>query len=89
MFVVKRNKNYERSLHMKNYKDLLKFIKTNRVLSECIAEKLGITTKQLILKLESPMRLTIGELVVLKSIFHFSAKETIYIFAPWVAYRNY
>ena len=74
---------------MKNYKDLLKFIKTNRILSECIAEKLGITANQLIAKLESPMTLTVGELVILKSVFHFSAKETIYIFAPWVAYRNY
>ncbi len=74
---------------MKNYREFLKFIKTNRILSECVAEKLGISAEKLIEKLDSPVLLTIGEMVVLKQIFHFSTKETVSFFAPWVAYRNY
>ena len=88
IYVAISNKT-ERSLHMKNYKEFLKFIKTNRVLSECVAEKLGISSAKLVSKLDSPVLLTIGEMVVLKQIFHLSTKDTISFFAPWVAYRNY
>ena len=73
---------------MTDLKSLIKMLKNNRVLAECVAEKLDIPLNRLYSKLDSPMELTIGELVVLKRIFHFSAGQTLYIFAPWVAFRN-
>lgn len=74
---------------MKKYKQFLNFVKTNTILSECVAEKLGISAKELVSKLHNPHLLTIGEMVILKRIFHLSTGDTVHFFAPWVAYRNY
>ena len=73
---------------MNDLKSITKMLKSNRALAECVAEKLNTTVDGLYLKLASPMSFTLGELAVIKRIFHFSARETLYIFAPWVAFRN-
>lgn len=73
---------------MKDFKSLKKTIKNNRIFGECVAEKLGISLGELYRKLDFPMNFTLGELAVLKRTFHMSAGQAIYIFTPWVAFRN-
>ncbi len=73
---------------MNDLKLLKKTIKNNKVFGECIAEKLGISLPDLYNKLDFPMNFTLGELAILKRTFHLSAGQAIYIFTPWVAFRN-
>ena len=82
------NCNNERRITMNKQKNFIRMIKTNKVFTECVAEKLGISAEMFLRKLSSPMMFTLGELTVLKQVFHLTSGETLYFFAPQVAYRN-
>ena len=53
------------------------------------AKELGISVKCLYKKMRNPDKWTIAEITLLKRFFSLSMDETIKIFAPKVANRNY
>lgn len=74
---------------MKNIIYLRKAIDSNPEIAEKLSASMNISKSELSRKLMRPRRLTMGQVMVLKRFFSLSTEETVFIFAPAVAHRNY
>lgn len=73
---------------MKNIETVRRLLKENQRLKCRICKATGLDGSKLALKLYDVKKITVGEMVAIKSVLGLTIDETIKIFAPFVAKYN-